>query len=65
MVQRFYPCSYCLGQYTSRELILVEVVASGPYRKHWIVCWECLEILDEMEMLDREEPVLADVPVQQ
>ena len=51
MVQRFYSCSNCLDQFTSRGLILVEVVTNDLSTKHWVVCEECLSDLDDMGIL--------------
>ena len=51
MAQRFYSCSNCLDQYTSRELILVEVISNNLDTKHWVVCEDCLSDLDEMGIL--------------
>lgn len=51
MVQRFYPCSNCLDQFTSKQLILVEVISSDLNTKHWVVCERCLSDLDDMGIL--------------
>ena len=51
MVQKFFTCSNCLDQYTSRELIMVEVISSDLRTKNWVVCDECLAELDEMGIL--------------
>ena len=51
MVQRFYPCSNCLDQFPSRQLILVEVISSDLRTKHWVVCEKCLSDLDDMGIL--------------
>lgn len=63
MVQRFYPCSYCLGQFTSRELILVGVASPEGQTRHWIVCRNCLEELEEMGILVSDETVLVEEPL--
>ena len=57
MAQRFYPCSNCLGQFTSRELILVEAISSDLNTKHWVVCEKCLSDLDEMGILVPDKQV--------
>jgi uncharacterized CHY-type Zn-finger protein len=54
MAQQFYPCSNCLDQFTSRELILVEVISNDLKTKHWVVCEECLAHLDELGILVRD-----------
>jgi hypothetical protein len=51
MVQRFYPCTNCLNQFTSRELILVEVMSNELRAKQWVVCEKCLSDLDELGIL--------------
>lgn len=51
MVQRFYPCSNCLDQFLSRELILVEVVSRDLTTKNWVVCEKCLTHLDDLGIL--------------
>jgi uncharacterized CHY-type Zn-finger protein len=51
MVQRFYPCSHCLEQFTNRELILVEAISSDLSTRHWVVCEKCLTDLDDMGIL--------------
>ena len=51
MVQRFFSCSNCLDQFTSRELMLVEVISDDLRTKHWVVCEKCLSDLDELDIL--------------
>ncbi len=61
MVQKFYPCSNCLDQFTSKELILVEVISNDLGTSHWVVCEECLEYLDDMGILARDGMVKFEI----